>query len=605
LAVISYMQRRESGTYEFRRRLPRMLAGKLAPAHLRDDFSELINAKTKLFKREYVRSLRTSDTRIAKTRDHQEALKFDRLLKDALAAFQQSPDPHSAPKPLDLKELGESVYRQLLAEDDAERLTGDDRRRLGPSAAERADAWPLLSELRPASAIGMEIDHAEMYGLLNEDLSGEYREAFARRDPSIVSAETSIELKRRGILWDKTSEEFQAAALVVLKAHVRAYDDIGKRQQGADIPTPIEAPKGHRGPKISEAFAVWKAGGRGVRGARTPAEKTITEATLAVRYLTDLFGDIRVGDITRARAREYSQAVEKVPARLPKHLRKMALPKLLQEDLSGLPPRHAKTINKYLQLMGGIVTKAESEAMLDGVDGFANPFTKAVKIEVEEGDENDREIFSPADLQAIFTSPVFAQNWRTYAGAGEAAFWFPVVALLSGMRLAEIAQLRLCDLSQDEHDGVWFFNVGRKGGRRTKTTSSIRRIPIHPALKRIGLLKYREWVVSGGAKANEPLWPGVNPSAWSKWVNPYLRKQCGITDSNKVFHSFRHTFKRMARDAELQEELHDALTGHTGKGKSVGRDYGAGFSIKPLGRAMARIKPPPILEALHWSVPKP
>ena len=61
----------------------------------------------------------------------------------------------------------------------------------------------------------------------------------------------------------------------------------------------------------------------------------------------------------------------------------------------------------------------------------------------------------------------------------------------------------------------------------------------------------------------------------------------------------------MARDAELQEELHDALTGHTGKGKSVGRDYGAGFSIKPLGRAMARIKPPPILETLHWSVPKP
>lgn len=62
------------------------------------------------------------------------------------------------------------------------------------------------------------------------------------------------------------------------------------------------------------------------------------------------------------------------------------------------------------------------------------------------------------------------------------------------------------------------------------------------------------------------------------------------------------TFKRMTRDAGLYEELHDVITGHANKG-SVGRDYGRGFSIKPLAKAMAQIGPPVDLSGLAWRVP--
>jgi hypothetical protein len=58
-----------------------------------------------------------------------------------------------------------------------------------------------------------------------------------------------------------------------------------------------------------------------------------------------------------------------------------------------------------------------------------------------------------------------------------------------------------------------------------------------------------------------------------------------------VFHSFRGTFKRMTRDAGLYEELHEAIKGHSNQGR-VGRDYGRGFSIKPLAKAMAQIAAP-------------
>jgi hypothetical protein len=57
MSALSYMQRRASGTYEFRRRLPEALAGKPATAQMRDAFPDLINPKSGCFKRELVRSL--------------------------------------------------------------------------------------------------------------------------------------------------------------------------------------------------------------------------------------------------------------------------------------------------------------------------------------------------------------------------------------------------------------------------------------------------------------------------------------------------------------------------------------------------------------------
>ena len=613
MAALSYMQRRRSGTYEFRRRLPQALAGKAVPAHMRDAFPDLINAKTGCFKREFVKSLDTKEVRQAKTRDHCEALKFTRLADDAVAAFKPLAVPPKRAEAIDANEIGKAVYRKLLADDEAERVMGDDRRRIElveyrddvgrEVVVDRPSKWPDLIDVPPSSSFGMQKDHAVVYGEFAGELAGEYRAAYARRDPSIVSAETSMELKQRGASFGKSSEQFQAVALEVLRAHVKAYEAIEKRQRGADVPTPVEPLPTARGPLLSEAFEVWKTGGGSVRGSKKPGENTVTEANQAVRYFKELYGDIRIADITKKAARGFRDTIAKVPENLPEALRKLPLPRLLERsDLCKYPARGATTINKSVQLLGAIISLANSEGTLDDVDSFANPFNKAVKFKVDEGETEEREIFSKADLRTIFASPVYAESWRTEGGKGEAAFWLPLLGLLSGMRLNEMARLRLVDLREDEDDGVWFFDVSRKGGRSTKTVTSIRRIPLHPELERIGLLKYRAWLIDRGSRPEDPLWPGLKAPSWSKWINGYLRDPCGITESTKVFHSFRHTFKRMTRDAGLYEELHDAITGHANK-DSVGRDYGRGFSIKPLAKAMAQIEAPVDLTGLAWRRP--
>lgn len=72
-------------------------------------------------------------------------------------------------------------------------------------------------------------------------------------------------------------------------------------------------------------------------------------------------------------------------------------------------------------------------------------------------------------------------------------------------------------------------------------------------------------------------------------MRPVFWLSVGVELLGKVLHRFRHLFGDRARDADIGEELHDALTGRAGGG--VGRDYGAGFSVRRLAEGMARSVP--------------
>jgi len=128
MVALTYMQRRASGTYEFRRRLPESLAGRPVPAHMGYGFDDLINSKTHCFKRELVRSLGTKDSKEAKKRDHNAALEATQLFDRALEALEPPTVPVQSPPLVDLTELEEQVYADLLQSDEQERQQGDDRR---------------------------------------------------------------------------------------------------------------------------------------------------------------------------------------------------------------------------------------------------------------------------------------------------------------------------------------------------------------------------------------------------------------------------------------------------------------------------------------------
>ena len=193
-----------------------------------------------------------------------------------------------------------------------------------------------------------------------------------------------------------------------------------------------------------------------------------------------------------------------------------------------------------------------------------------------------------AALSFILTlsGPVHANGERPKGGRGEAAYWLPLIALYSGARLAEIAQLTKVDVGTNA-DGVLYFDINRNNGKRTKSLSSIRQVPLHQRLIELGFVQYAEDISDGAA-----LFPGLEEAAsgqiaktWGQWFSRY-KKARGI-EGRKDFHSFRHTFTDACREAGIDSELRKKITGHSPQ--DVGGGYGTSDLLKRLKEEIDKV----------------
>ena len=222
----------------------------------------------------------------------------------------------------------------------------------------------------------------------------------------------------------------------------------------------------------------------------------------------------------------------------------------------------------------------------------------AQRIPIPKSDCRHRLPFDIDDLKYIFRSPLYTRGKRLGRRIGEASVWIPLLALFQGCRVEELAQLLVVDIQKI--DGIWCIVIDDMPGengeqKRLKNTSSRRRLPLHPQVIETGFLRYVEQL---RIKGEVRLFPdlradrfGKFSAAFSKAFMKYLRKELGITDPRKVFHSLRHTFRDACREAGLDEEIADALMGHSNT-QRMGRRYGSSFSIRRLNEAICRIEYP-------------
>jgi integrase len=191
------------------------------------------------------------------------------------------------------------------------------------------------------------------------------------------------------------------------------------------------------------------------------------------------------------------------------------------------------------------------------------------------------------DLNKIFSCPIYTDGGRPQGGGGEAAYWLPLLALYTGARLEELGQLRKKDIRQSGN--IWYIRITDEAeGASLKTHSSRRVIPIHKELLRLGFVEYAH-------QQRERIFPALKVDShesltgnFSKWWGRYARKVIGIEDERKVFHSFRHAFKDACRNSGINQEIHDAFTGHAGS--NVGSTYGSGPWLPRLAKEMAQLK---------------
>jgi integrase len=209
--------------------------------------------------------------------------------------------------------------------------------------------------------------------------------------------------------------------------------------------------------------------------------------------------------------------------------------------------------------------------------------------------------FTLTDLELIFSSPIYTQGYLPLGGGKIACYWLPLLALFTGARLEELAQLQVSDI-QKAKDLGYYLTITDLGdtGAQLKNSHSRRNIPIHPVLIACGFMEHVKNRERGYLFPDLKINPrGKRSGYFSNWFSTYLRKKIGIKDTRKVFHSFRHTFKDICRNNGIEEAIHDALTGH--KSPSVSREYGNDqFPLAPLFKAIEQFDIPELdLSHLH------
>lgn len=188
-----------------------------------------------------------------------------------------------------------------------------------------------------------------------------------------------------------------------------------------------------------------------------------------------------------------------------------------------------------------------------------------------------RDAFSVEELVTIFSHPKFSEGKFKCP----AYFWIPVIALYTGMRLEEIAQLHCADVC--ERDGVWLIDVNTHTDspefdiKNLKTNSAVRMVPIHPSLVEIGFLNYHQAVAEKAHTrifhelqvTEKVLKYGKQPG---KQFNDLVKAVLPGVDK-KTFHSLRHTFADFYKRKGLMNLYFEEVFGHE-HSKLAAKQYG-------------------------------
>jgi len=198
--------------------------------------------------------------------------------------------------------------------------------------------------------------------------------------------------------------------------------------------------------------------------------------------------------------------------------------------------------------------------------------------------EQDRTL-GTYELEVLFACPIF-QGAKTKTRPYDPGdylvddwmFWAPLIALFTGARIGEIAQLRPADIRVVE--GVAVVDINEDDGKTLKNRGTARLIPVHKQLAEIGLIRLAARQQAAKARFLLPSMPapvlddpGKAPSAWmSERLLPRLKLK---TRKGLGFHSLRHSLKTLLRNALVPDSISNNLCGHDDRGRSgVGAGYG-------------------------------
>lgn len=221
----------------------------------------------------------------------------------------------------------------------------------------------------------------------------------------------------------------------------------------------------------------------------------------------------------------------------------------------------AATLYAYQQLAQQIMVFAVKKGRAP-TNTMVDVIWKKKKLEDMQAAERDAPRLPWGDkAQALFASTVFTTRQDD---PGEPLFWLPLIAYFTGLRMEEVAQLKLVDFEKVE--GAPIIRIQKGERQHLKNLSARRVIPLPDALIDLGLLQL---VALRFAQDQQWLFPNLERSKdrdrlsgpFSKAFTAY-RQENGLYEPQRDFHSLRADFNVGMKRADVILEVRKKLMGH-------------------------------------------
>lgn len=541
---------RRGGWLHFRRRVPNQLIQRLG-------------------RREITGSLKTSDHRLGRLRSKYLYIRTEALFA-ALESKMLSDD--------EVAKIVREFYETVAQIDNLDRLT----------------APPLSIDEQSAQLLEL----AEHRTLLKSELGrGDY--SFASLAASVAVARLGREvnalerrqieqvLMRAGLDATKNAEARLAGdfgysptdALLKPNKNVEVRD----RTQAASS-LPVSKQPTEKSATISQASELFL---RHQSKDRIWDPQTLAQARKTFSLLIDVCGDYNLTRIARAEARSFKEALQDLPADYGKAamFRGMRTNEILKLDKQrqGTHERlSTRTVKRHFSAASALWRWAIVEGIASENPFLGFTFPSALRA------NEQRDMWLDEELKRLFETPIWTGSQsvgrRSVAGTviiKDERYWLPLIAVYSGLRQEEIAQLHIDDIRHIE--GSWVFDINAKPPRKLKNRNAVRKVPIHSQLIALGLMQLVNERKSAGEAFLFDFTPGGADQrlghAFSKWFTRY-RRDVGLYRKGLDFHSFRHTATTLMQRAGVPISAIDELTGHATPGETA--RYSHGLSMEQL-----------------------
>lgn len=344
---------------------------------------------------------------------------------------------------------------------------------------------------------------------------------------------------------------------------------------------------------------------RGYQHTAESKDQTRQQYEYAVRRFVEYHGDLPLPDLRKKHLADFARDFLKLPVSSRKDVRPLAFWDAVKiaeaEDLPRVSPR---TRNQNLTLLKSLMKYAVGEDKRDGPDPWAGYTPTVGRQKVSTSRQKKKHVFSRDEVRRIVTHIKKTRDPNTVD------YWGALFGAFHGLRIEEVSQLRVADVTTTE--GFLCVTVTDEDDRqKVKNANTFRTIPIHAGLVDRGFKGYVERRRKAGGDMlfmEAARWGGdlheIEPEGRGRYGNAYGKRFKGELERLKIegykvgYHSFRHAWTDLARNAGINPEHRRALAGRDSeedrdapKVDPTENRYGHGFSIKVLADSLKKLKP--------------